>query len=172
VHGLDFIMKLKPISYTLEVRKLDAFRGKKEDPTEKESVDKAEQVLHNGFIAQDVEKAANAVHYNFSGLSKPKNDSDTYGLGYTDFVVPLVKAVQEQQQIIDSSKRVIALLQTKLDSMQRLNSTQTGKIDNLQNQQTQAKKDQDTRMVNDEAEIAALKKLVYRLTEKAEATKK
>ena len=95
IHGLDFIMKLKPVSYQLNVSKLDAFQGKKENAEDKESIRKAEQIVHNGFIAQDVEKAANEVHYKFSGLKTPDNSKDIYGLGYTDFVVPLVKAVQE-----------------------------------------------------------------------------
>ena len=38
--------------------------------------------------------------YDFSGVDKPKNDKDFYGLRYAEFTVPLVKAVQEQQQII------------------------------------------------------------------------
>ena len=33
--------------------------------------------------------------YDFSGVDAPKNDKDLYGLRYSDFVIPLVKAVQE-----------------------------------------------------------------------------
>jgi hypothetical protein len=47
-----------------------------------------------GFIAQEVEQAANEIEYDFSGVDAPKND-DLYGLRYVEFVVPLVKAVQE-----------------------------------------------------------------------------
>ena len=48
-----------------------------------------------------METAAKAVGYDFSAISKPANDKDTYALSYADFVVPLVKAVQEQQAQID-----------------------------------------------------------------------
>jgi hypothetical protein len=33
--------------------------------------------------------------FDFSGVEKPKNEKDLYGLRYAEFVVPLVKAVQE-----------------------------------------------------------------------------
>ena len=54
-----------------------------------------EKIIYTGFIAQDVEAAANKVEYDFSGIHKPSSKNDVYGLSYSDFVVPLVKAVQE-----------------------------------------------------------------------------
>jgi hypothetical protein len=59
-----------------------------------------ENKTSSGFIAQEVEQAAKELNYDFDGIYKPQNDKDTYGLGYQQFVVPLVKAVQEQQQMI------------------------------------------------------------------------
>jgi hypothetical protein len=53
---------------------------------------------HTGFVAQEVEEAANQLNYDFGGVDKPKNDKDFYGLRYAEFVVPLVKAVQELNQ--------------------------------------------------------------------------
>jgi hypothetical protein len=65
------------------------------------------QIVYTGFVAQEVEKAANEVGFNFSGVDAPKNENDFYGLRYAEFVVPLVKAVQEQQKIIeDLTKRI------------------------------------------------------------------
>ncbi|MEP6464728.1 MAG: FlgD immunoglobulin-like domain containing protein [Parafilimonas sp.] len=58
-----------------------------------------------GFLAQDVEAAAESIHYDFSGVVKPQNDHDLYSLRYSDFVVPLVKAVQELAQQNDSLKQ-------------------------------------------------------------------
>ena len=48
-----------------------------------------------------MEQAAKQAGYDFSGVDAPKNDKDLYGLRYAEFVVPLVKAVQEQQQQIE-----------------------------------------------------------------------
>ena len=54
-----------------------------------------EQIIYTGFIAQDVETAAKEIGYDFSAVDKPQNESSLYGLRYAEFVVPLVKAVQE-----------------------------------------------------------------------------
>jgi hypothetical protein len=53
-----------------------------------------------GFIAQEVDQAAQATRYDFNGINRPENSSEYYSLSYESFVVPLVKAVQEQQLII------------------------------------------------------------------------
>ena len=46
------------------------------------------------------------IGYNFSGVDKPKDASkQTYALRYSDFVVPMVKAMQEQQQQIEDLKK-------------------------------------------------------------------
>ena len=59
-------------------------------------------IRRTGFIAQEVEKAADETGFNFDAVKRPQNDKDHYSLSYEEFVVPLVKAVQEQQRIIDS----------------------------------------------------------------------
>jgi len=67
-----------------------------------------EEKVYTGFVAQNVEKAAQEIGYDFSGVETPPNDGTPYSLRYAEFVVPLVKAVQElagqneeQQEIID-----------------------------------------------------------------------
>jgi len=60
-----------------------------------EAYSTSSNVLHTGFIAQEVEEAAKKVGFNFDGVDAPKNEHDLYGLRYAEFVVPLVKAVQE-----------------------------------------------------------------------------
>ena len=52
--------------------------------------------------------------YDFSGVDKPQNDKGFYGLRYGDFVVPLVKAVQEQQQLIKELQQEIADLKKQI----------------------------------------------------------
>lgn len=68
------------------------------------------EMLQTGFIAQEVEESANSLGFDFSGVDKPKNENDYYGLRYAEFTVPLVKAVQEQQKIIEEQ-------QTQIDSL-------------------------------------------------------
>ena len=58
-----------------------------------------------------VEQAAKETGYEFSGVDKPKNSTDFYGLRYAEFVVPLVKGMQEQQQMIQELQKKISLLE-------------------------------------------------------------
>ena len=51
--------------------------------------------LYTGFIAQEVEQVAAKHQFDFSAIKSPQNESDYYSLSYAEFVVPLVKAVQE-----------------------------------------------------------------------------
>jgi len=111
VMGLDFIMALQPLSYQIDLDELDRFTGvpslpenasEEERQFDLESRAVKERIRKTGFIAQDVELAALSVGYDFSGVDKPKNENDFYGLRYAEFVVPLVKGMQEQQAIIQS----------------------------------------------------------------------
>jgi hypothetical protein len=106
VPGLAFISKLKPVTYTLDLNAADRIiqmpAKKNKDgkiiPASQFEVDarkQKEQIVYTGFIAQDVEKAAKELGYDFSGVDAAKNNKDLYGLRYAEFVVPLVKAVQE-----------------------------------------------------------------------------
>ncbi len=61
--------------------------------------------MYNGFIAQEVEEAAKKLNYEFSGVDKPQTEDGLYGLRYSDFVVPLVKAVQELSHQNDELKK-------------------------------------------------------------------
>ena len=51
-----------------------------------------------------MEKAADEAGYNFSGIIIPKNDKEHYSLSYESFVAPMVKAIQEQQLMINAQK--------------------------------------------------------------------
>ena len=115
VPGLSFITQLKPVTYNIAAAELDAFlhpHNKNEmDAAAKAFYAKAlqekENIKYSGFIAQDVEASAKALGFDFSGVDKPKTADDTYGLRYAEFVVPLVKAVQEQQEMIRQLQKEI-----------------------------------------------------------------
>jgi trimeric autotransporter adhesin len=64
-------------------------------PVEADARREKEKIVYTGFIAQDVEKSARELGFDFSGVDAPKNEKDLYGLRYAEFVVPLVKSVQE-----------------------------------------------------------------------------
>jgi len=118
--GLDFILALEPVSYQLDMDNLEESTGNQNisssaHPETAEERDfnlqsKIEKgsIRQSGFLAQDVEQAALSVGYDFSGVDAPKNEDDFYGLRYAEFVVPLVKGMQEQQAIIEQLKNEIA----------------------------------------------------------------
>ena len=75
--------------------------------------------IFSGFIAQEVEQAAKESGYEFSGVDKPGNENDFYSLRYSDFVVPLVKAVQE---LVNQHKEIQAsnnTLQNQIDELSK-----------------------------------------------------
>ena len=95
--GIDFIKRLSPKSYI--------FNGKTR--------------THYGLIAQDVETVLTDIGKtgtDFAGfiksdISEEEDGSEyRYGLRYTEFVAPLIKAVKDQQAIIeDLQARIVAL---------------------------------------------------------------
>lgn len=118
IKGLDFIMKLRPVAYNFQTSKYDAYlkAGQPESIslTTQPDYTESENLRHNGFIAQEVEQAAKDAGFEFDGLVIPKTSKDYYGLSYSQFVVPLVKAVQEQQQIIQQLKKEIEVLKSMM----------------------------------------------------------
>lgn len=106
VPGLAFINKLKPVTYNLDETAVDRIIQREPVKTRdgadiqlpdviSEARKAKEKIVYTGFVAQEVERAAKELDYDFSGVDAPKNDKDLYGIRYADFVVPLVKAVQE-----------------------------------------------------------------------------
>ena len=70
-----------------------------------------------GFIAQDVEKAAIELGYDFSGVTKPTTADGLYTLNYSEFVMPLVKAVQELSKANDEKDARLEKLQKQIDEL-------------------------------------------------------
>lgn len=115
VKGLDFILRLRPVSYQFDVRRFDGNRTAAY--ARSASYDGAMSLRRTGFIAQEVEQAAAASGYDFTGVVRPVNAEDHYSLSYESFVMPLVKAVQEQQQQIGELKKMVAEQQKMIDQL-------------------------------------------------------
>ncbi len=138
VPGLEFIKLLKPVTYHYDIRGIDQKTGatkarqqlsplsnednnaesEKAGQIEKNAIDAKEKKLYTGFVAQDVEAAAKKLHYDFSGLHTPQNENDVYGLSYSDFVVPLVKGMQELSNKNDSLQQLVESLEERLTKME------------------------------------------------------
>lgn len=112
VPGLDFISRLRPVTYQYNLQKMDDIQGM---PTGKRNYDgEKEKIRYTGFLAQEVKTAADQVGYDFSGVSIPKNEHSLYGINYSEMVVPLVKAVQELKALVEKQQQEIAELKAKI----------------------------------------------------------
>ena len=108
--GLDFIEKLKPVSY----------RFNNGDETER-----------YGFIAQDLEQALPTSLHDTIERSEPEhglalierqNDEDrTYRVSYGELTAPMVKAIQQQQQEIQQLRRTLAAVEQQISGLKTEN---------------------------------------------------
>jgi len=139
VKGLDFILQLRPVTYRFDVKRFDdhlrqhthqaasstqdgsnslvlpvADKQQQAATAAEAAYQEASAIRRSGFIAQEVERAAQTSGYNFSGIIKPKTDQEHYSLSYESFVVPLVKAVQEQQRLIQDLQKEVSALKEQL----------------------------------------------------------
>lgn len=92
--GLDFIKKLRPVSYF-----------KKNDENKK---------TEYGFIAQEVEASLKKVGDNNNGVIY-KDPEGNYGMRYNDIIPITVKAIQEQQALIEKLIKDNELLMKRLE---------------------------------------------------------
>jgi trimeric autotransporter adhesin len=101
--GLNFIKAVRPVQYELKAQK---------------------GVLYDGFIAQEIDSILQKQNIKtFSGLSKPKNDSEHYSVSYSTFVVPLVNAVKELDEKNTQLATENEQLKAELAKMKAANST-------------------------------------------------
>jgi autotransporter adhesin len=113
VPGLAFIKNLRPVTYHFNMAKEQEML-KMKDSLNWEGKDDIEKINFTGLIAQEVEAAAKKINYDFSGVDKT---GAIWGLRYSDFVMPLIKAVQEL-----STEN--AELKSRLDRIEKLLSAQ------------------------------------------------
>lgn len=123
IPGLSFIKLLRPVTYHLDATGISniTMAGKQRDRSDVElaALKEKEQIRYAGFVAQEVESSARAIGFDFSGVAAPRNDKDFYRISYADFVVPLVKAVQELSGANDSLKAMVSDLSAQLLTIQQ-----------------------------------------------------
>ena len=127
--GLDFIMKLRPVSYKMknpadypdEILE-DRFRGDSTSGPNDDGIDQRpadDETIYDGLIAQEVKQAMDKTGINWSGWSKNESDGKQ-GVQYGALTIPLIKAVQEQQVTIDSQNKEIENLKDRLKRIEAI----------------------------------------------------
>lgn len=119
VPGLSFITKLRPVTYRFDSKVQNEIMGIKDEAADYPGRYEIDDIVQTGFIAQEVEDAAKRSGFDFSGVSRPAGENDIYGLRYADFVVPVVKAVQEQQKMIEELQKRYQVLQQGYKTLQQ-----------------------------------------------------
>lgn len=125
VPGLDFILKLQPVSYKLNIHKQNEmlYGAKAAEMDDWKGKYDIEEKRITGFLAQDVEQAAKELNYEFSGVTAPKNKNDLFSISYAEFVMPLVKAVQELEQENEILRNQLDELSKRLDNLENNSSS-------------------------------------------------
>jgi len=127
VPGLDFITSLKPVTYQYQCFEFDKFlmgnNSKVQAQLKQSDYAEAESMIRMGFIAQDVERIIKEKGYKLSVVHSPTNPTDNYSIAYGELVVPLVKAVQEQQSMIEKQQQQIDFLLKRIEALEKNNSS-------------------------------------------------
>jgi trimeric autotransporter adhesin len=140
VPGLEFIKMLRPVSYRIDREKINDATGvterrekiRAENPDVEFLTGEAFSEITTGLIAQEVEAAARQLGYDFSGVDAPRNENDLYGLRYATFVVPIIKAIQEQQHQIEGlSPAGFETLETELGVLRHENERMRAELDEM-----------------------------------------
>jgi hypothetical protein len=119
--GLDFIMSLRPVDYKYNYR--DSYRVINADGTETylpNDGSKTHKDFNHGFIAQEVQSLMSEKGFDFGGVNdqNKQGGKDVLYLGYTEFIAPMVKAIQDQQSIIEQLKKDLAELKLLIQNKQ------------------------------------------------------
>jgi hypothetical protein len=97
-YGLQMVMQLQPVDYT----------RKNSDSKKREM----------GFIAQDLEAVVTQVGYTDQGFLT-KDDDGYLSVRYNDFIPLLTKAIQEQQDILDTQSIKLNTLENQMSALSK-----------------------------------------------------
>ncbi len=95
--GLNFINYLKPVSYT--------------------RINDKSKKTEYGFIAQELDESLKHFGAQNNGIIST-DDEGTLSVRYNDLIAPMVKAIQEQQSIIDAQSKKIDALLKRLEKLE------------------------------------------------------
>ena len=127
VPGLDFVLRLRPVTYFLDAEAVDKHLGiwqRADTMSDRDHAAKYHARLaevsrerQTGFVAQEVESAAQDIGFDFDGVHHPVDERDHYTLGYEQFTLPLIVAVKEQDMVIKELETTNAALRRHIEAL-------------------------------------------------------
>jgi hypothetical protein len=105
--GLQFIKKLKPVSFNWDNRETYVRECKYEYGAKDGTLAGTKE--HYGVIAQDLKSVLDELEVRFDGLGHD-DEKDAYRVTYEELIAPIIKAIQEQQEQIE-------VLQTEVEKL-------------------------------------------------------
>ena len=128
VPGLEMITALRPVTYRLDAPAIERFLGAEarleRNLAAEELADMrtawadAALVRHTGLLAQEVAAAMEGLGRCKDIVHVPTEEHDHYTVGYASLVVPLVRAVQQQQERIAALRTSNQELHDRLEKAQ------------------------------------------------------
>lgn len=88
-------------------------------PVEYKRKNDSSQLKELGFIAQDVDQVFHELDLKDMGMLR-KNENGYFELRYNDFIPIMVKALQEQQEIIENQEEKLEILEARISRLEAL----------------------------------------------------
>ena len=124
--GLDFITRLNPVSY----RWIEGSKSIQRGEDGEISIDENGEIIttsvagvrnHYGLISQEVKSTLDDLDItDFAGwtLADSSDSNSEQGLRYTEFISPMIKAIQEQQELIVALQTQNANLVSRIEALE------------------------------------------------------
>ena len=124
--GLEFIRKVRPVKFKWNLREKYVRKVYDEDGKLVEIVElpndgsKKGSRYHFGVIAQELKQVMDDMGKDFGGFQdhKVNGGKDRLSVGYDEFIAPMIKAIQEQQGMIEELQKQTKYLYTKNKELQ------------------------------------------------------
>ncbi|WP_336513925.1 T9SS type A sorting domain-containing protein [Pollutibacter soli] len=126
VAGMNFIEKLRPVSYTTVLKKSNQAIGNVLSSEMNSGARKIstpatnDTLISTGFIPAELSQLIKETSPVIKVIDDPGDGSDEYGIRYAEFVVPLVKSVQEMSGILNSKKNELSDVRKELDELRHM----------------------------------------------------
>lgn len=127
VPGIELIVALRPVTYRLDAPAIERFTGAAERLQRADAQafayhsagwERAALVEHTGLLAQEAAATVDSLRVCMDLVHLPSTDQDHYSVGYATLVVPLVRAVQQQQDRIAVLRQANAALLSRLERLE------------------------------------------------------